>query len=186
MTDRPATTARSTAGHPLVQGRCPACRGTSLFLGSGGYVTCSRLHCPNASAADDLLHRSAPTLELRERLAAAVGQAIDDDNLDNLTDFSERLVVAVLTALEEYLDIGDAEAWCKVCRRVWDGKRHQCEGDAEQRLAQTRDACLQLLTDADDFATSHNPDCECEWVPATREAANRILGAIDQTKEQTA
>jgi hypothetical protein len=39
-----------------VQGRCPACRGNSLFIGSGGYITCSRIDCPDPSAADELLH----------------------------------------------------------------------------------------------------------------------------------
>lgn len=42
---------------------------------------------------------------------------------------------AVLAAIEEFLDIGDAEAWCKTCRRAWDGKDHQCESNAEQRVA---------------------------------------------------
>ena len=42
-----------------VQGRCPACRGTGLFLGSGGHVTCPRVDCPNPTAADDLLHQRA-------------------------------------------------------------------------------------------------------------------------------
>lgn len=51
---------------------------------------------------------------------------------------------AVLTAIEEYLDIGDADAWCKICRRVWDGRDHQCESLAEQRLAQIRDHCVAL------------------------------------------
>ncbi|WP_329390296.1 hypothetical protein [Streptomyces sp. NBC_01716] len=39
-----------------VQGRCPACGGSCLFLGEGGHVTCSRLDCPDPTAADDLLH----------------------------------------------------------------------------------------------------------------------------------
>ncbi|MFC8008712.1 DUF6085 family protein [Streptomyces cinereoruber] len=43
--------------NPRVQGYCPACRGESLFLGSGGHVTCSRLDCPAPTAVDDLLHR---------------------------------------------------------------------------------------------------------------------------------
>ncbi|WP_405960782.1 hypothetical protein OG235_27855 [Streptomyces sp. NBC_00024] len=38
---------------------------------------------------------------LRDRIAAAIGQAIEDDNLDNLTDFSERLTGAVLAALND-------------------------------------------------------------------------------------
>lgn len=42
---------------PAVQGRCPACSATSLFLGEGGHVTCSRIECPDPSAADDVLHR---------------------------------------------------------------------------------------------------------------------------------
>lgn len=46
---------------PSIQGRCPACRGDSLFIGSGGYVTCSRIDCPNPSAADQLLHGEQPT-----------------------------------------------------------------------------------------------------------------------------
>jgi hypothetical protein len=84
-----------------------------------------------------------------------------------------------MEAIADRLDIGDAEAWCKTCRRVWGGKRHQCESDAEQRLSQTRDTCQQLLAEADDFQARHNPDCECEWGQATRAAASRILGVID-------
>lgn len=41
---------------PDVQGLCPACGATSLFLGEGGYVTCARIECPNPCAADELLH----------------------------------------------------------------------------------------------------------------------------------
>jgi hypothetical protein len=44
-------------GSPQVAGQCPSCRGSSLFLGAGGHVTCSRLDCPNPAAADDLLTR---------------------------------------------------------------------------------------------------------------------------------
>lgn len=39
-----------------VQGRCPACGASSLFLGDGGHVTCARLECPKPEAADELLH----------------------------------------------------------------------------------------------------------------------------------
>lgn len=39
-----------------VRGRCPACHWHTLFLGDGGHITCSRLECPNPSAADELLH----------------------------------------------------------------------------------------------------------------------------------
>lgn len=46
-----------TDQHPTVAGYCPACGGESLFLGSGGFVTCSRLDCADPGAAADLLER---------------------------------------------------------------------------------------------------------------------------------
>jgi hypothetical protein len=38
-----------------VQGRCPACGWTSLFLGNGGYITCSRIECPQPDAATEVI-----------------------------------------------------------------------------------------------------------------------------------
>ncbi|MER5694903.1 DUF6085 family protein [Streptomyces mirabilis] len=64
-----ASTAPLAAGLPQVQGRCPACGRTSLFLGDGGYVTCSIIDCPNPSAADELLHGDA-----QDQLARALGR----------------------------------------------------------------------------------------------------------------
>lgn len=52
-----ASTAPLAAGLPLVQGTCPACHSTSLFLGNGGYVTCSRIDCPEPDAATTVLER---------------------------------------------------------------------------------------------------------------------------------
>lgn len=50
------------AGYPRVQGRCPMGCGSTLFLGAGGYVTCSLIGCPDPGRADKLLHaeESAP------------------------------------------------------------------------------------------------------------------------------
>ena len=42
-------------GFPIVRGTCPACGCKSLFLGSGGYVTCSIAECPDPGAASDRL-----------------------------------------------------------------------------------------------------------------------------------
>lgn len=42
-------------GWPFVAGKCPACGSSSLFLGSGGYVTCLMLRCPDPSAASEAL-----------------------------------------------------------------------------------------------------------------------------------
>ncbi|MFD9763213.1 DUF6085 family protein [[Kitasatospora] papulosa] len=48
-------------GYPDVQGRCPACGNTRLYLGDGGYVTCPRLDCPEPDAASTLLEENAGT-----------------------------------------------------------------------------------------------------------------------------
>lgn len=40
---------------PKVQGNCPACGRASLFLGTGGHVTCSELSCPKPEAPDRIL-----------------------------------------------------------------------------------------------------------------------------------
>lgn len=51
----PIVAAGVAAGWPQVQGACPACGSRSLFLASGGYVTCAIIRCPNPTAvADDL------------------------------------------------------------------------------------------------------------------------------------
>lgn len=52
-----ASTAPLAAGLPLVKGRCPACGHASLFLGSGGYVTCSIAECREPDAASTMLER---------------------------------------------------------------------------------------------------------------------------------
>jgi len=50
-----ASTAPLAAGLPLVKGKCPACGSASLFLGDGGYVTCSRIDCTAPDAASTTL-----------------------------------------------------------------------------------------------------------------------------------
>ncbi|GAA0897913.1 hypothetical protein [Pseudonocardia zijingensis] len=69
--------ARVDAGRrPRVAGRCPSCHGTSLFLGAGGHVTCSRLDCPAPCTADDLLHPESPApVDVAARFRAAAERA---------------------------------------------------------------------------------------------------------------
>lgn len=68
-----------------VVGNCPMGCGETLFLGTGGHVTCSRLACPRPTAVDELLaaaetehiatiHEDGFTVEhpLRERLDGAL------------------------------------------------------------------------------------------------------------------
>jgi Family of unknown function (DUF6085) len=40
---------------PGVRGHCPMGCGESLFLGSGGYITCGSLECPAPTAVSDLI-----------------------------------------------------------------------------------------------------------------------------------
>lgn len=40
---------------PDIQGRCPACNGSTLFLADGGYITCSWIECPNPDAASQII-----------------------------------------------------------------------------------------------------------------------------------
>ena len=63
--DHPSTSSApaqgNPAGYPKVQGRCPACGSETLFLGSGGYVTCGLIGgrtgggCPDPTAASQAL-----------------------------------------------------------------------------------------------------------------------------------
>ena len=57
--EAPTSTAPLAAGLPLVKGNCPACRGASLFLGTGGYPTCSNADCPEPDAATTVLEQYA-------------------------------------------------------------------------------------------------------------------------------
>lgn len=75
--------------HPTVQGRCPACGGESLFLGSGGYVTCARMECPDPEAATRILEQRIDYSKIRvvevgpdvaESLSSAVPAALRGPN----------------------------------------------------------------------------------------------------------
>jgi hypothetical protein len=58
--DAPKPPQTAPGGFPDVQGRCPACGGESLFVGSGGYITCRRIECPEPDAATTLLELQSP------------------------------------------------------------------------------------------------------------------------------
>jgi hypothetical protein len=48
-------------GWPRVEGRCPCCGLRSLFVASGGYVTCANLSCSEPDAASTALGVPAAT-----------------------------------------------------------------------------------------------------------------------------
>ncbi len=62
---------------PHVQGRCPACTRPGLFLGSGGYVTCSHANCTGPDAATALLNE-ADTLSRAQQRTARSAEAYDN------------------------------------------------------------------------------------------------------------
>ncbi len=43
------------AGNRAVAGHCPMGCGTTLFVGSGGHITCSYIPCPDPCAVDQIL-----------------------------------------------------------------------------------------------------------------------------------
>lgn len=45
----------ASAHYPRVEGECPECGCESLFLGDGGYVTCSRIDCSSPSSPSEVL-----------------------------------------------------------------------------------------------------------------------------------
>lgn len=56
---------------PWIRGYCPMGCGETLFIGAGGYITCSWLTCPNPTAVCDLLDNR----DLSSVLAALVKTA---------------------------------------------------------------------------------------------------------------
>ena len=48
--------ARCANAMPIVKGTCPSCELNSLFLGVGGYVTCSNLNCENPLSASNFMN----------------------------------------------------------------------------------------------------------------------------------
>lgn len=67
---------------PDVQGHCPMGCGETLFLGSGGYVTCSWFSCPRPDAASLLLEQTETD---------HVVEFADDDTFTIMHPLRERL-----------------------------------------------------------------------------------------------
>lgn len=76
--------------HPDIQGWCPMGCGRTLFVGQGGYITCSYIHCPRPDAISDLL---------------------DDNEIEHIVEFGET-GFTIRHPLRERLD--DALMACKL------------------------------------------------------------------------
>lgn len=140
-------------GRRLWAFRCWGTETCDGWLGLGHHTETSAWRERERHVAEKHTDRAAqPNTDhapLRDHLAAAliarikratVSEAQPFGPLTSLLAANEfDLADTAIAALLEYLDIGDAEAWCKVCRRVWDGKQHRCESDAEQHLAQAEE-----------------------------------------------
>jgi hypothetical protein len=112
----------TTASHgvgavfPHVAGRCPACRGSSLFRGEAGHVTCSRLDCPDPCAADDLLHADRPELLVDPAAAQVLAAArawwdsLSPDGREHLRHASaDGALKALAAAMDALGDTTEAE-----------------------------------------------------------------------------
>lgn len=133
------------------------------------------------------LHRPVSTV-LRDHLAAALIARIRQATVSRTQPFDAAtsllaatefdLADTALAALTKYLDIGDAEAWCKICRRVWDGKHHRCESDAEQRVARVHAALATFEGRGVLAIGATNFD-----IPTAGEVIAAVRTALDEPKE---
>jgi hypothetical protein len=60
-----------------VQGICPMGCGETLFLGDGGYVTCSWMECPDPAAPSEMLTKRYPT-EIERLVNVLVNKAMNE------------------------------------------------------------------------------------------------------------
>ncbi|TMR11732.1 hypothetical protein ETD86_34755 [Nonomuraea turkmeniaca] len=127
-----------------IAGRCPACKGASLFVGVGGHVTCSRLECPAPFAADDALRengyaivRSAVLDEVRGRAERAEAEIV------TLTDYGLSWRERAETAEQEAKRLGNELERLRLIASVNHGLHRSAHEEADQALAAI--ACVRAL-----------------------------------------
>lgn len=112
---------------PLVQGLCPRCDGNSLFLGDGGYVTCSRLDCTNPSSASELLGVRFPEATPPSPAEDALAVRLRAQREWSLATFGpgQRLAGILAHIRKELREVEeqplDAEEWIDVAILAFDG-----------------------------------------------------------------
>ncbi|MFF7880998.1 hypothetical protein ACH40F_08030 [Streptomyces sp. NPDC020794] len=163
--------------------------GTWTLPVGGGTILFTQASTPEERerfAANSAAHQQpkpAPA-GLRDQLAAAIwerqnpGRRYTDCEHPWQAD-AEADADAVLAALTLRLDFGEEQAWCKICRRVWEGRSHQCESDAEQTVTRVRNECDRLEAAVRDNPTA--PDFDGAYLTAIR----HVRTALQPPKEPT-
>lgn len=156
---------------PEIAGRCPACKGTSLFVGVGGHVTCSRLECPAPFAADDALRengyaivRTAVLDEVRGRAERAEAEIV------TLTDYGLSWRERAETAERDLADsMRDVARLTRINRRL------------EVRIARAR----ALHPSAEEAHAAQQALCiEC-CAPAPCDTRKAVDAALDDSQSPT-
>jgi hypothetical protein len=62
-------------------------------------------------------------------------------------DWDSHMATVTLTVLQERLELGEEHAWCKTCRRMWEGPEHCCDSDAEATIHLLRNVITEMETD---------------------------------------
>lgn len=93
-----------------IKGHCPACNRAGLFVGEGGYVTCSHLACPEPDAASTLLEkgnlRTLATVADTLRIISSWGRT----NPETMGRLAEEI--------GSYTDMACLHPCCPVCQEV--------------------------------------------------------------------
>lgn len=106
-----------------IQGRCPACGSQSLFLGSGGYVTCGVLRCPEPGAATDLLQGKRNAVGVAKIAAERQRQVLKEgwtpEHDDKHVDDEMALAAACYASPPGHPDGQRGYANLAVCPKSW-------------------------------------------------------------------
>lgn len=174
-----------------VAGYCPMGCGETLFLGSGGYITCSWIQCPNPTAVSDILgHRETEHLvlfepgtftilhPLRERtsfeglLQCDLAQHIQNDLLPRITP-KPGVNMARRAAIPPDSRLADAATWFfdEVARPRWPiAEVHTCTRCGDPYTGVWRDHLRLECSTVDHSEPAPDPEPEPLMAPDPRRA----------------
>lgn len=113
--------------HPEVQGHCPACGLETLFVGAGGYLTCSYVDCPLPDAASRLLERveTAHIVQLTahswtaehpliERITGSLLSCGIGEAVDHQLEFAEGVSISIRPGRYRVVLQEDGSEWVRI------------------------------------------------------------------------